>query len=86
MTTDARLLLAAGILALMPIDTILPQQRAVVVVVGDDEDDAAPPDTGPRSPQTQAEREALEAAARAYLEARKARQAAERSTDPDEQE
>ena len=85
MTTDARLLIAAGLLALLPLDTMVHSPQVVRVVVGDDED-AAPSDATPQRPPADAERDALEAAARAYLEARKARQDAERSTDPDNQE
>lgn len=87
MTTDARLMILAGMLSLLPADAVLPTPTARWVI-GDDERDAAPPDATGRdmTPEDQA---ALEAAARAYLEARRRRQADERrsrTTDPDEQE
>lgn len=84
MTTDSRILIIAGLLAVLPVDTIRPP-RAVVLVVGEDDDDAdaAPPDAQTVTP---AERRALEEAARQYLDARRKRIEDERSTDPDEQE
>lgn len=87
MTTDARFLIAAGLLALLPLDTMVHRPHVVRIVVGEsDDEDAAPPDAAPQHPPTDAEREALEAAARAYLEARKRRQESERNPDPDREE
>lgn len=89
---DVRALIASGLLALLPLDTVLLPHAmpGVQVVVGEsDEDDegTAPPDSGPPvHPDYRPTQEEVDAA-EAYLEARRRRLDAEgSSTDPDEQE
>lgn len=91
MNFDARMMLLAGLTAMFPVDTVFPKAASpMVMVVGDgDEQDAGEGDAQPPPVDMSTEqREAEEAAARAYLEAREARIKAEREArhhEPEEE-